>query len=68
MRPSNIYCADDEAREVTEQLIRDAGYEPVDLGGLDHARMSEEALPLLFAINQAGLGPFFMRFARPGEL
>lgn len=68
VRPSNLYCADDDAREVTEQLIRDVGYEPVDLGGLEHARMSEEALPLLFAANQAGLGPFFLRFARPGEL
>ena len=68
VRPSNLYCADDDAREVTEQLIRDAGYDPVDLGGLDRARMSEEALGLLFAVNQAGLGPFFLRVARPGEL
>jgi 8-hydroxy-5-deazaflavin:NADPH oxidoreductase len=68
VRPSNLYCADDDAREVTERLIRDAGYEPVDLGGLEYARMSEDALPLLFAANQAGLGPFFLRFARPGEL
>ena len=68
VRPSNIYCADADARELTEQLIRDAGYEPVDLGGLDRARMSEDSLPLLFAVNQAGLGPFFLRFARPGEL
>jgi predicted dinucleotide-binding enzyme len=68
VRPSNLYCADDDARELTKQLIRDAGYEPVDLGGLEHARMSEDALPLLFAVNQAGLGPFFLRFARPGEL
>ena len=66
--PSNIYCAEDEAREVTEQLIRDAGYEPVDAGGLDRARMLEEHLQLLFAVNQAGLGPFFYRIARPGEL
>ena len=68
VRPSNLYCADDEAREVTEQLIRDAGYEPVDLGDLDRARMSEESIGLLFAANQSGLGPFFMRFAPPGEL
>jgi len=68
VRPSNLYCAEDEARAVTEQLIRDAGYEPVDLGGLEHARMSEDALPLLFAANQAELGPFFLRFARPGEV
>ena len=66
--PSNIYCAEDEAREVTERLIRDAGYEPVDAGGLDRARMLEDHLELLFAINQAGLGPFFVRYARPGEL
>jgi predicted dinucleotide-binding enzyme len=66
--PSNLYCADDEAREVTEQLNRDAGYEPVYAGGLDKARMLEDHLELLFAINQAGLGPFFYRYAAPGEL
>jgi 8-hydroxy-5-deazaflavin:NADPH oxidoreductase len=68
VRPSNLYCADDEAREVTEQLIRDAGYDPVDAGGLDRARLLEDHLQLLFAVNQAGLGPFFYRYARPGEL
>src|SRR5207247_2169151 len=30
--PSCVYAADEEAREVTEQLIRDAGYEPVSIG------------------------------------
>jgi predicted dinucleotide-binding enzyme len=68
VRPSNIYCAEDEAREVTEQLIRDAGYDPVDAGGLEHARLLEDHLALLFAVNQAGLGPFFVRYASPGEL
>ena len=68
VRPSNIYCAEDEAREATEQLIRDAGYDPVDAGGLENARMLEDHLALLFAVNQAGLGPFFYRYARPGEL
>ena len=38
VRPSCLYAADDEAREVTEQLIRDAGYDPVSLGGLENAR------------------------------
>jgi 8-hydroxy-5-deazaflavin:NADPH oxidoreductase len=66
--PSNLYCAEDEAREVTEQLIRDAGYDPVDMGGLDKARLLEDHLQLLFAVNQAGLGPFFVRYAKPGEL
>jgi predicted dinucleotide-binding enzyme len=68
VRPSNLYCADDGARDVTEQLIRDAGFDPVDLGGLEHARAMEDALGLLFAANQAGLGAFFYRWAKPGEL
>ena len=68
VRPSNLYCAEDGAREVTEQLIRDAGYDPVDAGGLDRARMLEDHLELLFAVNQAGLGPFFVRYASPGDL
>jgi 8-hydroxy-5-deazaflavin:NADPH oxidoreductase len=68
VRPSNLYCAEDEAREATEQLIRDAGYEPVNAGGLDRARLLEDHLALLFAVNQAGLGPFFVRYAAPGEL
>lgn len=68
VRPSNLYCAEDEAREVTEQLIRDAGYDPADAGGLECARMLEDHLELLFAVNQAGLGPFFVRYAKPGEL
>jgi 8-hydroxy-5-deazaflavin:NADPH oxidoreductase len=68
VRPSNLYCAEDDVREVTEQLIRDAGYDPVYVGGLEQARMLEEHLALLFAVNQSGLGPFFYRYAAPGEL
>jgi predicted dinucleotide-binding enzyme len=66
--PGNLYAADDEAREVTEQLIRDAGYEPVYAGGLENARALEEMLGVLFAVNKGGLGPHFYRFAKPGEL
>ena len=66
--PSSLYCAEDEAREVTERLIRDTGYDPVYAGGLDKARMLEEHLALLFAVNQAGLGRFFYRYAPPGKL
>jgi 8-hydroxy-5-deazaflavin:NADPH oxidoreductase len=68
VRPSNLFCAEDEAREVTEQLIRDVGYDPVYAGGLERARLLEDHLELLFAVNQAGLGPFFVRYASPGEL
>ncbi|HEX6952861.1 MAG TPA: hypothetical protein VF124_08700, partial [Gaiellaceae bacterium] len=68
VRPSNLYCAEDEAREPTEQLIRDAGYDPVNAGGLEQSRLLEDHLELLFAVNRAGMGPFFVRYARPGEL
>src|SRR5204862_4048788 len=36
--PSCLYCAEDAAKETTAQLIRDAGYDPVDAGGLESAR------------------------------
>ena len=67
-RPSNLYAAEDGAREVTEQLIRDAGYDPVYVGGLDKARALEDHMGLVVAINRGGLGPFFYRYAPPGEL
>lgn len=67
-RPSNLYAADDDGREVTEQLIRDAGYDPVYVGDLDKARALEDQLGFMGAINQAGLGRFFYRYAPPGEL
>lgn len=64
-RPGNLYASDDEAREVTEQLIRDAGYDPIRAGNLEQARALEEHLALMFAINQAGLGSFFYRLWSP---
>jgi 8-hydroxy-5-deazaflavin:NADPH oxidoreductase len=66
VRPGCLYAADDEAREVTEQLIRDAGYEPVSAGGLENARALEDFVPNLFAKLEAGRT--FYRFAPPGEL
>ena len=66
--PSNLYAAEDGARETTEQLIRDAGYDPVYVGGLEMARTLEDHLGLMSAINQGGMGFFFYRYARPGEL
>jgi predicted dinucleotide-binding enzyme len=64
VRPGCLYAADDDAREVTEQLIRDAGYEPVSLGGLESARALEDFVPGVFA----KVAPIFYRFAGPGEL
>lgn len=62
--PRCLYAADDDAREVTEQLIRDAGYEPVSLGGLENARALEDFVPGVLG----KIGRVFYRFAPPGEL
>ena len=41
-RPSLVYCSDDDdARELAATLIRDLGFEPVDLGPLRMARYTE---------------------------
>jgi predicted dinucleotide-binding enzyme len=66
--PCNLYAAEDGAVEVTEQLIRDAGYHPVSAGGLENARLLEDHLLLMNAINTGGLGRFFYRYAEPGDL
>ena len=63
--PGNVWCGDEEAREVVEQLNRDAGFEPIYAGGLENAAVQESFLRLVFAINQGGLGPFFYRMAAP---
>jgi predicted dinucleotide-binding enzyme len=64
VRPSCLYAADEAAREVTEQLIRDAGYEPVGVGGLESARALEDFVPGVFT----KIGQVFYRFAPPADL
>jgi predicted dinucleotide-binding enzyme len=66
--PTMVYAADDDAREATERLIADAGYEPVSAGGLEAARAVEDFLAVIFAVSRAGLGPFVYRFAPPDSL
>lgn len=66
-RPGNIWSGDEEARGVVEQLIRDAGYEPIYAGPLENAQAQEAAIKLWFGINQAGLGQFFYRMAPPSD-
>jgi predicted dinucleotide-binding enzyme len=66
--PNMVYAADDEAREVTEQLIRDAGYEPMSAGGLDSARAVEDFLGVLFALMTTSGGPVLYRFGTPETL
>jgi 8-hydroxy-5-deazaflavin:NADPH oxidoreductase len=67
-RAGNLWCGDEEARVVVEQLNRDAGYEPIAAGGVENAPLLEGFLALLFAISRAGLGQFFYRVAPPEEL
>jgi 8-hydroxy-5-deazaflavin:NADPH oxidoreductase len=62
--PSCLYAAEDVAREVTEQLIRDAGYDPTSVGGIENARALEDFVPNVLA----KVGQAFYRFAVPGEL
>jgi 8-hydroxy-5-deazaflavin:NADPH oxidoreductase len=64
VRPSCLYAAEEGARDVTEQLIRDAGYEPVSLGGIESARALEDFVPGVLA----KVGQVFYRFGSPGDL
>jgi predicted dinucleotide-binding enzyme len=66
--PSNLWCGDEEARQVVEQLNRDAGFEPVYAGSLENAALQESFLKLEFEINRGGLGRFFYRMAPPDQL
>jgi predicted dinucleotide-binding enzyme len=66
-RPSNLWCGDEEARSVVEQLNRDAGYEPVHAGPIENAAAQELFIPLIFAIEN-GMGPFVYRFAPIDQL
>jgi hypothetical protein len=68
VKPSNLFAAEPAARETTEHLIREAGYDPVFVADLDPgARMLEDSSPLTRALAVT-LGSFFYRYARPGEL
>jgi 8-hydroxy-5-deazaflavin:NADPH oxidoreductase len=66
--PSNLWCGDEEARQIVEQLNRDAGYEPVYAGPLENASAQENFLKLIGGIAQGGMGPFMYRMAPPDQL
>jgi predicted dinucleotide-binding enzyme len=66
--PGTLFAADVDAREVTEQLIRDAGFEPIHVGDLAQAPLLESLIALTATLDRGELGPFFYRFHRPGEL
>src|SRR6478736_5257223 len=66
-RPGNLWCGDDEAREVVERLNRDAGYDPVRTGSLENAATQEAVIGVLFGIAD-GMGPCVYRFAPVDQL
>jgi 8-hydroxy-5-deazaflavin:NADPH oxidoreductase len=69
-RPSLVYCGDDQnANRVAAELIRDAGFDPVDCGGLRMARYTEPFALLVAHLAYDGKdGPeLAYRFERYGK-
>ena len=69
-RPSLVYCGDDSSgKRVAANLIRDAGFDPVDVGPLRMARYSEPFALLVARIAYEGKGgpDLAYRFERFGE-
>src|SRR3712207_1141604 len=63
--PSNMWTGDEDARQVVEQLNRDAGYEPVYAGPLENAAAQESFLKLMFGIGQGGWARSFIGLRLP---
>jgi predicted dinucleotide-binding enzyme len=64
-RPTMPLCGDDEALPVAEQLSRDCGYEPVVVGGLEHAAGLEDYVSGILIPLVMTRGPLFYRFDWP---
>jgi 8-hydroxy-5-deazaflavin:NADPH oxidoreductase len=68
VRPGNLWCGDEEAREVVQQLNRDAGFDPIYAGPLEQAASQEATARLCLGVANGGMGPFFYRMAPPAQL
>ena len=66
-RPGNLWCGDDEAREVVERLNLDAGYDPVRTGPIESAAAQEALIGVIFGIAEV-MGPCVYRFAPVDQL
>ncbi len=69
-RPSLVYCGDDESgKTVAAELIRDAGFDPIDAGPLHIARYTEPFALLVAQIAYEGEGgpELAYRFERFGQ-
>ncbi|HVA51952.1 MAG TPA: NAD(P)-binding domain-containing protein [Acidimicrobiales bacterium] len=67
VKPSNLWCGDEDAREVVELLNRDAGYEPVNTGTIENSSAQERIVDVIFAISKE-LGFYVYRFAQIDQL
>jgi len=67
-RPSSLWSGEEEARQVVEQLNRDAGYEPAYAGSLENAAVQETFIKITAGIRRGGMGPFLYRMAPPDRL
>lgn len=63
---SHLYCGDDEkAKATVASLIEDAGFEPIDLGGIDQTPLLEALARIVIGLAyRQGRGPFVYRFER----
>jgi hypothetical protein len=69
-RPSLVYCGDDQrGKTVAAELIRDAGFDPIDAGPLQIARYTEPFALLVAQLAYEGDGgpELAYRFERFGE-
>jgi predicted dinucleotide-binding enzyme len=62
--PALVYSGDDDdAKEVVAELIRDLGFEPVDVGGAEATPWVETLAKLVITLAYGrGRGPFVYRF------
>jgi len=71
IKPSLVYCGDDaSSKEIAAELIRDAGFDPVDAGPLRIARYTEPFALLVAQLAYEGEGSpaLAYRFERFGQL
>ncbi|MFC9789844.1 NADPH-dependent F420 reductase [Rhodococcus sp. NPDC127528] len=57
--PGTLFASDADARQATERLIRDAGFDPIHLGDLSTAPVLESLVALTSTLDRGDLGPFF---------
>jgi 8-hydroxy-5-deazaflavin:NADPH oxidoreductase len=66
--PTSVFAADPDARGAAERLVQDAGFDPLHVGGLENAPTLEAQIAFTMMLARGDFGPYFYRFARPGDL